>query len=233
MSDKALVLLSGGLDSTTLLSLAINSLGSNNVSTLSILYGQKHDREVTAARAITDYYNCKHQVYTLPNLFQGYGSSLIDADKENPELSYQEISESYGVSPTYVPFRNGTLLSIAAAQALIEGVDYIYYGTHAEDARGFAYPDCTPEFNGAMANAIYVGTYHKVRLLTPLQWLTKREVVELSQSLNTPIHLTYSCYSGREMHCGKCPTCVSRIQAFKQAGLKDPVPYEMPIDWEE
>lgn len=232
MHEKALVLLSGGLDSTTCLSLAVNAFGAANVSTLSILYGQKHDREVEAAKSIAAYFGCKHQVYTLPNLFQGYGSSLIDPEQEHPQLSYQEISSSCGVSPTYVPFRNGNLLSAAAALALVENAAYIYYGAHAEDARGFAYPDCTPEFNGAMANAIYVGTYHKVRLLTPLQWSNKREVVFLAQQLNTPIHLTYSCYAGREKHCGKCPTCVSRVEAFKTAGLKDPVAYEIPIDWE-
>lgn len=233
MSDKALVLLSGGLDSTTCLSLAVQSLGAGNVSTLSILYGQKHDREVQAARSIAEYFGCKHQVFTMPNLFQGYGCSLVDADKEHPELSYQEISESCGVSPTYVPFRNGNLLSAAAALALVEEANYIYYGAHAEDARGFAYPDCTPEFNGAMANAIYVGTYHKVRLLTPLQWSNKRDVVALALRLNTPIHLTYSCYAGREKQCGKCPTCVSRMKAFKQVGCKDPVAYEIDIRWGE
>ena len=125
------------------------------------------------------------------------------------------------------------MLAAAAALALVEKADYIYYGAHAEDARGFAYPDCTPEFNGAMANAIYVGTYHKVRLITPLQWSSKKEVVELAQRLESPIHLTYSCYAGREKHCGKCPTCVSRVEAFKLAGLKDPVEYEIMIDWEE
>ncbi len=233
MNEKALVLLSGGLDSTTCLSLAVNSFGAANVSTLSLLYGQKHDREVAAARAVAAHFGCKHQVFTLPDIFQGYGCSLVDSDKEHPEISYQEISDSFGVSPTYVPFRNGNMLSAAAALALVEEADLIYYGAHAEDARGFAYPDCTPEFNGAMANAIYVGTYHKVRLITPLQWLSKKEVAELAHNLNAPIHLTYSCYAGREQHCGKCPTCVSRVEAFKQAGLKDPVAYEIPIDWEE
>jgi len=188
---------------------------------------------VYAAQNIAGYYGCKHQVFELPHIFTGYGSTLVDPNLEQPELSYQEISDSFGVSPTYVPFRNGNLLSAAAALALVEGAGCIYYGAHAEDARGFAYPDCTPEFNGAMANAIYIGTYHQVRLLTPLQWLNKKEIVETAQRLNAPVHLTYSCYSGRELHCGKCPTCVSRIAAFKLAGLKDPVQYEIDINWED
>lgn len=233
MSTKALVLLSGGLDSTTCLAMAVDALGAEQVTTLSLLYGQKHDREVKAAQNIAVYYGCKYNIFELPNLFAGYGSTLIDPGKEQPQLTYQEICDSFGVSPTYVPFRNGNLLSAAAALALVEGAEYLYYGAHAEDARGFAYPDCTPEFNGAMANAIYVGTYHKVRLLTPLQWLTKPDVVKEALRLKAPIHLTYSCYAGREKQCGKCPTCISRIAAFKQAGAKDPVEYEITIDWEE
>lgn len=233
MPEQALVLLSGGLDSACCLAQAVEALGAENVITLSLLYGQKHSREIEAARAIAAYYGCRHQVVTLPDLFSGYGSTLVDADKEHPELTYQEISESFGVSPTYVPFRNGNLLSAAAALALVAGASYIYYGAHSEDARGFAYPDCTPEFNGAMANAIYVGTYHKVRLVTPLQWLLKKDIVKLAYSLNTPVHLTYSCYAGRAKQCGKCPTCVSRIEAFKQNRRPDPVEYEIEIEWEK
>ncbi|MGI5910981.1 MAG: 7-cyano-7-deazaguanine synthase QueC [Syntrophomonadaceae bacterium] len=233
MGSKALVLLSGGLDSTTCLALAVNSLGADNVITLSLLYGQKHQCEVKAAQNISAYFGCKHILLEFPNIFTGYGSTLIDPERQHPEISYQEISNSFEVSPTYVPFRNGNLLSAATALALGEKADCIYYGAHAEDSQGFAYPDCTPEFNGAMANAIYIGTYHKVRLLTPLQWLSKKEVVELAQKMNSPIHMTYSCYTGREQHCGKCPTCISRIAAFKKAGFKDPVEYELAINWEE
>lgn len=232
MSAKSLVLLSGGLDSTTCLCLAVNSCGADNVIALSLLYGQKHNREIKAAQNIAHHAGCEHIVLELPNIFAGYGSTLIDPHMDHPEMSYQEISSSTGVSPTYVPFRNGNLLSAAAALALVRNAHYIYYGAHAEDARGFAYPDCTPEFNGAMASAIYVGTYHQVRLLTPLQWLSKKEIAEMAQHLNAPIHLTYSCYAGREQHCGKCPTCISRVQAFKLAGIKDPVAYEIPINWE-
>jgi hypothetical protein len=85
--------------------------------------------------------------------------------------------------------------------------------------------DCTPEFNGAMANAIYVGTYFKVRLITPLQWLSKADVVKLAADLGVPLGLTYSCYNGGEEHCGKCPTCVGRLAAFAQAGKLDPALY--------
>ncbi|MCA1799899.1 MAG: 7-cyano-7-deazaguanine synthase, partial [Actinobacteria bacterium] len=135
------------------------------------------------------------------------------------------------VSPTYVPFRNGNLLSAAAAIALGVGASRIYYGAHSEDARNWAYPDCTPEFNGAMANAIYVGTYHKVRLITPLQNLNKRGVIDLAAHIDAPLELTWSCYQGGEIACGECPTCTGRIKAFMAEGFIDPVPYAIDIDW--
>lgn len=95
-----------------------------------------------------------------------------------------------------------------------------------DDGANWAYPDCTPEFNGSMASAIYIGTYHKVRLLTPLQWLTKTDVIVLGRAIDAPLHLTYSCYEGRLEHCGLCPTCVNRIEAFKRSGFNDPTHYE-------
>jgi 7-cyano-7-deazaguanine synthase len=148
------------------------------------------------------------------------------------------------VSPTYVPFRNGTMLAAIAAYAQQwvnkfldtlekdkahfdspEDLAAIYYGAHSEDAANWAYPDCTPEFNGAMANAIYIGTYRQIRLVTPLQWLTKEEVVRLGTRLGVPWENTWSCYKGELHHCGVCPTCRSRRQAFTAAGVVDPTYY--------
>jgi 7-cyano-7-deazaguanine synthase len=149
-------------------------------------------------------------------------SMLTDPQREIPNVDYKDIE---GVSPTYVPFRNGQLLSKAAALAQAEGFSELYFGAHAEDAQNWAYPDCTPEFIGAMANAIYIGTYHKVRLCTPLEWLTKTEVVALGDVLGVPFHLTWSCYAGGEKHCGTCPTCRARHQAFYDAVVDDPTEY--------
>ena len=103
---------------------------------------------------------------------------------------------------------------------------------HAEDAHNWAYPDCTPEFIGAMANAMYVGSYHKVRLITPHEWRTKAEVVAAGMKLDVPFGMTWSCYNGREYHCGVCPTCVGRIQAFAINGKRDTAGYEIEIDWD-
>jgi 7-cyano-7-deazaguanine synthase len=147
---------------------------------------------------------------------------LTDETIEIPNISYDEIT---GISPTYVPFRNGLMLSNAASIAQHEGFDLLYYGAHSEDAKAWAYPDCTPEFNGAMANAIFVGTYQKTRLITPLQWMLKSEIVELGTKLELDFSLTWSCYVGGELHCGTCPTCRARKVAFQQAGVADPTMY--------
>lgn len=223
---KAVVLLSGGMDSATCASLAAKRHGPENVMALSLLYGQKHAREVEAAKKIAGALGLGgHRIHELPPIFVGAGSTLVDPDKETPQTTYEELAETFGVSPTYVPFRNGVLLSAATALALGVGAEEIYYGAHAEDSRNWAYPDCTPEFNGAMANAIYVGTYHRVRLVAPLQYLDKAGVVRLASELGVPMELTWSCYNGGDLACGKCPTCVSRLKAFERAGMVDPVPY--------
>jgi len=218
----ALVLLSGGIDSTTCVALAHKAFGSGNVKGVSFIYGQKHDREVFAAHAVADFYHMPHEIIDLPNVFEGSGSTLIDHDRATPECSYDEIE---GVSPTYVPFRNGILTSYAAAVALTQACDFVYFGAHSEDAAGWAYPDCTPEFIGSMASAIYVGTYHKVRLLTPLQWMDKKGVIKLGLELGAPYQLTWSCYDGKEVACGVCPTCRSRRDAFRACGTEDRILY--------
>jgi len=219
---RALVLLSGGLDSSVCLAIAVGAFGEENVRALSLSYGQKHEREVGAAKDVSTYYGVPHEVVTLdPGIFRGQGSTLTDPDAPLPKMTYEELQESFGVSPTYVPFRNGNLLSVAAALALRHQVGYIYAGMHAEDARNWAYPDCTPEFLGAMANAIYVGTYHKVRLVTPLAWMTKADVVRKGASMKLPFALTWSCYAGGPAPCGTCPTCISRAAAFAEAGVED------------
>ena len=101
----------------------------------------------------------------------------------------------------------------------------IYFGAHAEDAQNWAYPDCTPEFIGAIANAIYIGTYHTVRLHTPLQWMTKSSIIRLGSELGVDWTKTFSCYKGEELHCGVCPTCRARRQGFIKAQIHDPTVY--------
>lgn len=229
--EHALVVLSGGLDSTTCLALAVREHEAGNTHAVSFEYGQRHSVELDCARDIARAYGVTWSAISVGHVFDGPRQSALftGGSMEMPEMTYEEISSSHGVSPTYVPYRNGMMLSIAAANGLSHLHDddtlLIYAGMHAEDARGWAYPDCTPEFVGAMANAIYVGTYHRARLVAPLQYKSKAEVVALGASLQVPFIMTHSCYVGARPACGVCPTCVGRLEAFKINGLTDPLPY--------
>lgn len=217
---KAVVLLSGGVDSTTALALALQD--GRECIALSALYGQKHSVEVEQARRIATHYGVESRTLNLsPQVFEGSGSALIDGDM--PQMTYEEIEAAEGVSPTYVPFRNGILISQAVAVALTLEAGEVWAAPHSEDARNWAYPDCTPEFNGSMAAAVYVGTYGKVRLVTPFQWLRKAEILQLAIDLGVPFELTHSCYEGARPPCGTCPTCVARARAFEEIGVTDPL----------
>ncbi len=211
------VLHSGGIDSSVCLAYAVNTF--ENVIALSVNYGQRHQRELDCARTLRGFYDIDSK--ELP-LSLGIGG-LTDPNQVIPQVGYDQIE---GVSPSYVPFRNGALLSLATSQAQgdPEGVG-VMYGAHAEDAANWAYPDCTPEFIGAMASAIYIGTYHRVRLYTPLMWMDKASVVTLGAKLGVPFQYTWSCYEAGAVHCGVCPTCRARQLAFRTAGIPDPTAY--------
>ena len=226
--SKAVIVLSGGLDSATCMGMAQKT--HLELHAVHFQYGQKHRTEENAAREVARYYGATFQIIDLPEIFGGTGSSLID-DVEMPQSSYEELKESHGVSPTYVPYRNGNFLSMAATIALTEEASEVWAGMHAEDAHNWAYPDCTPEFLGAMAGAIYIGSYLKVRLVTPLQNMTKAEVVRKALHIGVPIKKTLSCYEGTVPACGVCPTCVGRIEAFRLNRVKDGISYRIPINW--
>lgn len=224
---KALVLSSGGVDSTTCLAMAIDSLGHENVSALSIRYGQKHKKELDSAKAIADYYKVPHYELDLTQVMSYSNSSLLSSSSESIDhRSYgEQIAESGSVS-TYVPFRNGLILSMAASMALSLYPDdevAIYIGAHADDAAGNAYPDCRPDFNHHMNEAIYIGSYNKVRLVAPLNTMNKTEVVQEGLRLQVPYHLTWSCYEGGHEPCHTCGTCRDREQAFLANGVEDPL----------
>lgn len=253
MFRKSFVLLSGGLDSTTVLHIAMEQ--SEIVEAISVNYGQRHSREMEFAKKTCDKFNIAHSVLNIEGILSGKGVMLADSSVEIPNISYAEIK---GVSPTYVPFRNGTLLSLITAHAQkwvnqeveilaehiarIESCDSsvaketvivemrdavgIFFGAHADDAANFAYPDCDDRFTGAMANAISIGSYYTIKLCTPLQWLTKAEIVEKGHKLHVDFANTWSCYAGGEKHCGTCPTCRSRKEAFQLAGIADPTEYK-------
>lgn len=224
---KALVLSSGGVDSTTCLAMAIDSLGHENVSALSIWYGQKHKKELDSAKAIADYYKVPHYELDLTQVMSYSNSSLLSSSSKSIDhRSYgEQIAESGSVS-TYVPFRNGLILSMAASMALSLYPDdevAIYIGAHADDATGNAYPDCRPDFNHHMNEAIYIGSYNKVHLVAPLNTMNKTEVVQEGLRLQVPYHLTWSCYEGCHEPCHTCGTCRDREQAFLANGVEDPL----------
>lgn len=228
---KALVLSSGGIDSTTCLGLAIQKYGKENVISASLYYGQKHDKELECARKIADYYGIKHIEDDVSNVMK-YASqvcTLVKGGKEIKHESYEQQIKENGFVDSYVPFRNGLFLSIAAAYAvsLFPNMECeIYYGAHADDAAGNAYADCTPEFSKAMGEAINLGTYNRVKVVSPFIDYTKAMVVRVGLDLQVPYHLTWSCYEGHEKQCGVCGTCRDRKAAFEANGVKDPVEYE-------
>lgn len=229
---KALVLNSGGVDSTTCVGLAVNQFGFENVVTASLYYGQKHEKELQCAQAIADFYNVRHIQEDISNVMKyATDCTLIKGGLDIEHASYATQIEKHGEGrvATYVPFRNGLLLSIATAYAdslFPKQAVEIYYGAHADDAAGQAYADCSPEFADAMGTAIRIGTYGNINVSRPLIHMNKSEVVKLGLKLNVPYHLTWSCYEGGEYACGTCGTCIDRLQAFKLNNIKDPITYK-------
>lgn len=228
-SMKALVLFSGGLDSSVCLGLAVEKYGADEVLALSITYGQKHKKEMEASAAVAAYYGVKRRVLDLGEIFKDSKSSLLEgSDEEIPRETYEKQLESTNGAPvsTYIPFRNGLFLSSAAAIALSVGCEVLYYGAHADDAAGNAYPDTSEAFDEAISRAIYIGSGNVLTVEAPFVRKTKAEVVAEGVRLGTPFELTWSCYEGGEKACGTCGTCRDRKKAFAVNGLKDPIEYE-------
>ena len=226
---RAYILLSGGIDSSTCMAIA-NESYNGDIEGVSFNYGQRHQNELEHAKKVCEHYDVKHHIIDVQGLF-GKGG-LTDASLTMPTVDYADLPE--GVSPTYVPFRNGAMLSLLTSYASqYEMAEAIYFGAHADDAANWAYPDCTPEFIGGMANAIYIGTYHKIRLYTPLMFMDKTQIIQLGTELKTPYQYTWSCYQGESIHCGVCPTCRSRRVGFLNADVVDPTVYAKDIHWSE
>lgn len=227
--QKAFVLSSGGLDSTTCVSLAVANYGAKNVVTVSMRYGQKHDKELECAERVADYYGLIHKVidFTKTGIFDESDCSLLKGSVQDiPKSSYAaQISEGEMVS-TYVPFRNGLFLSSIASLAMSMYPDdeiVIMIGIHADDVAGSAYADCTFKFADEMSKAIEEGSYGHCTIIAPFVNKSKADVVAKGLELNTPYELTWSCYEGGEKPCGKCATCIDRAKAFRENNAVDPV----------
>ncbi len=222
---KAIVLLSGGLDSATCLAIT-NNMGFK-VFALSFEYGQKHNVELERAKLLAKKYGAKHFIFKLPLSLIG-GSALTDNNLQVPDNDMENIGKEIPI--TYVPARNTIFLAIAAGFAEVNEITDIFIGTNSVDYSG--YPDCRPQFISAMEQAITLGTSYvdkgkKFNIHTPLSNLTKGEIIKLGLSLGVDYSLTTTCYNADDYGnpCGKCDACKLRLQGFKDAGVKDPLNY--------
>lgn len=209
------------------MAMAVAKYGAENVATTSIFYGQKHNKELECARKVADYYKLPHYEFDLSSVLQFSNCSLLAQSTQAIEhKSYAEqITPVNGKVSTYVPFRNGLMLSVCAslAQSIFENDDVeIYLGAHGDDAAGNAYADCSEIFVSTMSRAISIGTYEQVRVTAPFAGLSKADVVKKGLELKAPFELTWSCYEGGDKPCGECGTCIDRAKAFAANNVKDP-----------
>ncbi len=224
---KAVVLLSGGLDSTVTLARAISER--REVIPVSFRYGQRHSRELEAAKAVVKHFHLKNHVIVDLDLSAFRKSALTSKEVKVPK--HQDVTEiREGIPVTYVPARNIIFLSIAAGIAETEGAEEIFIGANSIDYSG--YPDCRPDFFDAFEEALRKGTKagiegRPVKIMHPILRMTKAEIVRLGKELGAPLHLTWSCYEGGAKACGKCDSCLLRLKGFQEAGLKDEIEYEV------
>lgn len=225
MSQKAVVLLSGGLDSTVAAALAREQ--GFELHALSFDYGQRHARELRSAAEVARALGAvSHLVMRVP--VGDYGASaLTDANIAVP-TGRDEAAMGGDIPVTYVPARNIVFLSLALGLAEARDADAIFIGANALDYSG--YPDCRPEFFAAFEEMARLGTKRgvegrPVRVEVPLQHMTKADIVKEGLRVKAPLALTWSCYQGGEAACGVCDSCVLRLKGFREAGAKDPVPY--------
>jgi len=219
MDRRAVVLLSGGIDSSTLLFLAKKRLA-DEVLGLSIDYGQRHKRELEAAEQVAKAAGVSWHALRLASkdLCTAFGNpALLDGAQPIPHGNYADVS----MRSTVVPNRNMFLLSLAGAFAISLGAGFVCYAAHGGDHP--IYADCRPGFIRGMEAAF---KELDVTLWTPFMTMDKRQIVKLGKELAVPYDLTWSCYKGYAVHCGKCGTCVERKEAFELAGLGDPTIYE-------
>ncbi len=222
---RAVVCLSGGMDSTVCAALAARDFDSYG---LHFSYGQRtQQRELRAARAVAKAVGLKELMELDTDLFRRIGgSALTDRTIAVPDAAVEGISGPSGedVPVTYVPFRNAHFLSAAVSWAEVLGAEAVFIGAVEQDSSG--YPDCRPAYYEAFNELIRRGTKEGgIRVVTPLIGLRKHEIVTLGVELGAPLHVSWSCYSGETEACGVCESCDLRLRAFSAAGLADPIPY--------
>ncbi len=228
MSEKplAICLVSGGLDSCVCAAIARKECG--ELAFLHVNYGQRtQKRELRAFGEIADFYNVERRlVADIGYLSDIGGSALTDSRYDVPEGKLdQEV-----IPITYVPFRNTHIIAIAVSWAEVIGAERIYIGATEVDSSG--YPDCRKDYFEAYNRFIMEGTRPEtsIRVVTPLIDMTKREVVETGVALEAPLHMTWSCYQDETRACGVCDSCLLRLRGFREAGLRDPIPYKNDLE---
>ncbi len=218
----AIILASGGMDSCVTTAIAARSC---SLAMLHVNYGQRtQDRELKAFNDIADHFHAEQRmIISIEHLAKIGGSSLTD---KNIEVQTAQFIPG-NIPNSYVPFRNANMLSIAVSWAEVLGAESIFVGAVEEDSSG--YPDCRKKFFDAFQSVITSGTKNEkpISIQTPLIDLSKKEIVELGTKLYAPFHLTWSCYKNEEKACGVCESCVLRLRGFTQAGIEDPIEYEL------
>lgn len=218
--SKAVVLLSGGLDSTVLLYSAIERYGRENVRALSIDYGQRHYKELQAARRIASINTIICEEANLVTLRRLIDKGSQTGNVDVPDGHYTDQS----MKTTIVPNRNSIMLSIAVGHAIARDFNMVIFAAHAGDHA--IYPDCRDEFVTQFDRAMqFANEWNPVKVVAPFTHLSKTDIVKFGADLNVPFALTWSCYKGNETHCGTCGTCTERKEAFKLAGVEDPTQY--------
>lgn len=230
MSDsrKAVVLLSGGMDSCVSTAVARERHGAGNLALLHAGYGQRTQRrERRAFDEIADFYDVRERLVAQLDHFRAIGGSALTDEKIAVPENQLGTPSPHGkaIPVTYVPFRNAHFLSVAVSWAEAIGAGAIYIGAVAEDSSG--YPDCRPEYYKVFQELIRVGTRPEtqIEIVTPVITMKKSEIIRRGLELEAPLRLTWSCYQDEEMACGACDSCMLRLRAFAEAGASDPIPY--------
>jgi 7-cyano-7-deazaguanine synthase len=227
---KAIVLLSGGMDSCVCTAIARKQHGERNIALLHAGYGQRtQKRERRAFEEIADFYSVKDRLVVNLEHFRAIGgSALTDQSIAVPENELGAEGAGPGqteIPVTYVPFRNAHFLSVGVSWAEAMRAGAIYIGAVAEDSSG--YPDCRPEYYQVFQDLIRVGTRPEtqIEIITPVIRMRKSEIIRQGLELGAPLHLTWSCYQGEDAACGTCDSCILRLRAFAEAGVNDPIRY--------
>lgn len=217
MNKTSLIILSGGMDSVTLL----HDKKEEIALAVTFDYGSNHaQREITMARKNCELLGIEHIVIPLGFMHDYFKSSLLSGAEAIPEGHYT----AENMRSTVVPFRNGIMLSIAAGIAESRGLNRVLVANHAGDH--VIYPDCRLDFIEAMNETVKAGTDGKVEVFAPYTTIFKGDIAAIGKRIGVDYSLTYSCYKGGEKHCGKCGTCVERKEAMRDAGIEDPTEYE-------